>query len=133
MPRREFSARTKDQAWRRSGGRCETGRVAHMPDVGCGRKLAPGDIHYDHVDPDGLTGEPAIENCAVLCRSCHLIKTTTHDVPAIARAKRRQRAHAGIKSRSSRPMPGSRTSNIKKPFHGPPVYRDTGKPVGRRT
>jgi 5-methylcytosine-specific restriction endonuclease McrA len=95
--RQEFTAKVKDAAWKRSGGRCETGRVAHMPDIGCGRKLSTGDIHYDHIDPDGLTGEATIENCAVLCRSCHKVKTTTHDVPVIARAKRRQRGAVGIK------------------------------------
>lgn len=95
--RREFSAKVKLAAWQRSGGRCEEGRVPHMPEVGCGRKLFTGDINYDHVDPDGLTGEPSLDNCAVLCRSCHKVKTTQHDVPAISRAKRRERSAAGIR------------------------------------
>lgn len=132
--RREFTAKIKDAAWKRSGGRCEIGRVAHMPEVGCGRTLSTGDIHYDHIDPDGLTGEPTLENCAVLCRSCHKVKTTTHDVPAIARAKRRQRAAVGIKQRSSRRMPGGKDSNIKITMAHGPVDRSTGEPLrGRRT
>lgn len=123
MSRREFPAKVKRAAWQRSGGRCEVGRVAHMPHVGCGRELYIGDINYDHADPDGLTGEPVLENCVVLCRSCHSVKTTTHDVPAIARAKRRERAHIGIKQRKSRPMPGSKASGIKMKIGGGWEYR----------
>lgn len=92
MKRREFSTKIKLAAWQRSGGKCET----------CTRKLAPGDIHYDHVIPDGLGGEPTLDNCAVLCRSCHAVKTTTQDVPAIAKSKRVQARHAGAKAPSAR-------------------------------
>jgi|GEM_PF-893617 len=132
--RREFPAKVKDAAWKRSDGHCEIGRVPHMPEVGCGRKLATGDIHYDHINPDGLTGEPVLDNCAVLCRSCHKIKTTTHDVPVIARAKRRQRLAIGIKQRSGRRLPGSKDSNVKITIGRGPVDRHTGEPLrGRRT
>lgn len=119
--RREFSTKVKLSAWKRSGGRCEPGRVAHMSEVGCGRKLFIGDINYDHVDPDGLTGEPTLENCAVLCRSCHSIKTTKVDVPNIARAKRRERGAAGIRKRST--FACSRDSKFKKRIDGTVVRR----------
>lgn len=86
MSRQEFSAKTKAEAFKRSGGHCEA----------CTRKLFPGDYHYDHDDPDGLTGDATLDNCRVLCRSCHSVKTRK-DVAAIAKAKRRERRQAGIK------------------------------------
>lgn len=89
--RREFSAKVKLQAWQRSGGVCEC----------CGAKLFPGNVHYDHELPDALGGEPALENCRVLCRACHGMKTSKQDVPAIAKSNRNRRKHAGIKKASS--------------------------------
>lgn len=104
--RQEFSKAVRLAAWDRAGGRCE----------GCTRKLFVGDIFYDHVNPDGLTGQPTAANCQVLCRSCHAIKTRA-DVANIARAKRREAAHLGIRS-TSRPMPGSRASGWKRRMDG---------------
>lgn len=109
--RQEFSAKTKLAAWQRSNGHCEH----------CTRKLYPGDTHYDHINPDGLTGEPTLTNCAVLCRSCHRIKTVERDIPAIAKAKRRERKQAGIRKKSR--MPGSRDSKWKIKVGGGVVLR----------
>ena len=90
MKRREFSDKVKLQAWERADGRCET----------CTRELSPGDIHYDHINPDACGGGPMADNCAVLCRSCHGKKTRLRDVPAIAKGRRIRRRHAGIKKPS---------------------------------
>jgi 5-methylcytosine-specific restriction protein A len=105
--RQEFSKAVRLAAWDRAGGRCE----------GCTRKLFVGDIHYDHRNPDGLTGQPTAANCQVLCRSCHAVKTKA-DVANIARAKRRQAVHVGAKQRSSRPLDGSKASGIRKRMNG---------------
>lgn len=88
--RREFSAKVKADAAIRANGHCE----------GCSRRLLAGDFHYDHEIPDGLGGEPTLENCRVLCRSCHKLKTTKADVPRIAKAKRNFRKARGIKKPS---------------------------------
>jgi 5-methylcytosine-specific restriction endonuclease McrA len=106
--RREFSRAVKLAAWQRCGGRCES----------CTRKLFTGDIHYDHRNPDALTGEPTLDNCAVLCRACHSAKTRI-DVARIAKAKRREAAHIGAKPKG-RPMPGSRAhpSGLRKRMSG---------------
>src|SRR3990167_11415951 len=85
--RQEFTAKIKAAAAMRANGHCEN----------CTRKLMPGDFHYDHEIPDGLGGNPTLENCRVLCRSCHKVKTTTADVPRIAKAKRNFRTSRGIK------------------------------------
>jgi|SRR5215510_8311170 len=84
--RLEFSAKTKEQAYRRSGGHCEC----------CGVQLATGNIAYDHRIANALTGEPSLENCQCLCRACHAAKTRL-DVAHIAKAKRRERRHIGIR------------------------------------
>lgn len=88
MARREFTKRVQRYALLRADGRCEG--------PGCGAKLSLGKYHYDHVNPDGLTGEPTLENCAVLCVVCHKDKTR-RDVGMIARAKRREDANLGIR------------------------------------
>jgi len=102
--RQEFSAKVKAAAALRANGHCEC----------CTRKLMTGDYHYDHDTPDGLGGEPTLENCKVLCKSCHSIKTHTRDIPQIAKAKRRERKHMGIK--------GERKIRAWRKFNGTPVY-----------
>lgn len=87
MPRREFTAKVKVAAYERSGGKCEA----------CKADLMPGRIHYDHVIPDAMGGSPTIENCAVLCKVCHGLKTTRQDAPQIAKMKRQRAAHIGAK------------------------------------
>lgn len=76
----------KVAAYKRSGGFCER----------CTAPLYPGKFRYDHDNPDGLTGEPTLENCVVACLACDSIKTP-QDISNIARAKRRERNHAGIR------------------------------------
>lgn len=89
--RRDFPARIKAEAFRRSNGHCEH----------CTRKLFTGDIFYDHVIPDQLNGGPVLDNCQVLCRSCHRAKTLDRDLPDIVRARKIERAHLGIKKPST--------------------------------
>lgn len=98
--RQEFSAKVKVAAYQRSGGRCEA----------CTAPLRPGHVHYDHVVPDALGGSPTIENCAVLCTSCHGAKTARQDVPQIAKMKRQKQAHIGARkpSRFPKKPPGTR-------------------------
>lgn len=90
MSRQEFTAKVKVAAFERAAGRCEA----------CTAPLRVGKTHYDHVIPDAMGGSPTIENCAVLCASCHGAKTAGQDVPSIARAKRRQAKHIGAKGPS---------------------------------
>jgi 5-methylcytosine-specific restriction protein A len=111
--RREFTRSTKIDAFRRAADRCEN----------CGTALCVGKFHFDHRIADGLTGKPTLDNCVVLCVACHSEKTSKLDVPAIAKAKRREARHIGARSRSSRPMPGGRGSRLKKKISGEVVLR----------
>lgn len=85
--RSEFSKAVKRQAFQRAGGKCDV----------CGLKLWVGRFHYDHVIADGLGGEATLDNCQVACHACHDEKTRKHDVPLIAKTKRIQDHHNGIK------------------------------------
>lgn len=90
MSRKEFPAKVKVAAFQRANGHCEN----------CTAKLHVGKYAFDHDNPDGLTGEPTLANCRVLCTACHAVKTRTQDVPNIAKAKRRELRHMGIKKPS---------------------------------
>lgn len=106
--RREFPSKVKAAAFLRAAGKCER----------CGFRLTVGKVRYDHAIADGLTGEPTIENCAVLCVGCHAEKTALQDVPAIARAKRREARHIGAKPKSRNPIPGSRNTKWRRRMDG---------------
>lgn len=57
----------------------------------------------DHINPDGLTGRPVLENARLLCSSCHREKTAL-DVAAIAKAKRREANDLGVKTAPPQPI-----------------------------
>jgi 5-methylcytosine-specific restriction enzyme A len=104
--RREFSKQVRRDAFLRANGCCEGD--------GCGARLTIGKYAYDHRIPDGLGGEPTLENCQVLCASCHKIKTGQRDVPAIAKTKRIRDREIGIKK--------SRSIRAWRRFDGTPVF-----------
>ncbi len=69
---------------------------------GCGAVVKSGEYDYDHAIADGLGGRATFENCRVLCRRvCHSAKSKIDD-EAIARAKRQQEAHLGIRNEPAR-------------------------------
>lgn len=105
--RREFPPKVKLAAFGRCQGMCER----------CSVWLMPGKFAYDHVLPDALGGEPVLGNCEVLCSTCHAVKTASADIPRIAKAKRQQRAHLGIR-KQGRPLPGSKASGWKRRIDG---------------
>lgn len=114
MTRSNFQTKVKVAAFERCNGFCEG--------ENCGAKLTVGKFHYDHRIPDGLGGEPTLENCQVLCVICHGEKTGKQDVPQIAKAKRRHAKHVGAyKSRNT--IPGSKASGWKKKMNGEVVRR----------
>jgi 5-methylcytosine-specific restriction endonuclease McrA len=92
--RAEFSKATKLEAFQRANGFCE---------CGCGQKLMTR-AEYDHIVPAALGGTNSLDNCMVLDRRCHRLKTSKTDVPQIAKSQRIYEKHAGIR-KSSRPFP----------------------------
>jgi streptomycin 6-kinase len=83
--------------------------------------LKKGRFAFDHINPDGLTGEPTLDNCQVLCsgsrETCHG-KKTAQDVKHISKAKRLEAKHIGAFRKSGRPLPGSKASGIRKRMNG---------------
>jgi len=118
--RRIFRPAVKRLAWSRCGGACES----------CGAPLADGNTHFDHVLPHALSCESSLANCQVLCKTCHVAKTATLDVPAIAKANRQRDRALGIAGpgRGRRPMPGGRDDPRRRTVDGRIVDRATGAP-----
>ena len=75
--RREFTRKTKAAAFLRAEGRCE--HINHGSR--CDAKLHAGNCAFDHIIADSIGGDPTLDNCAVLCRAHHLLKTRTLDTP----------------------------------------------------
>lgn len=73
--RKEFSAKVRDEAEARAGGKCEI----------CGGMLK-GKMFFDHKLADGLGGFPTLENCQLLCSRCHIDKTMDSDMPPMRKA-----------------------------------------------
>ncbi|WP_409566573.1 HNH endonuclease [Methylobacterium sp. E-065] len=95
MVRREFSKAVQRAALARADGRCE-GLLTDGSRCPC--MLQVGRFHYDHIVPAALAENVAFENCQVLCRPCHAVKTVV-DVSVIARVRRVRDRHAGIVDR----------------------------------
>lgn len=95
--RREFPESVKQAAW----ARCHVKGAPHCED--CKLPLQ-GRPEYDHDLPDGLYGEPTLENCVVRCVKCHKRKTHEVDRPLMQKADNIANKNAGI-TRRKRPWP----------------------------
>lgn len=95
--RREFSKAVKVAAVKRA-----TRNGAVYCEM-CGALAKTWEI--DHANPDGLTGQPTLENAVIACKPCHAEKTK-QDVAAIAKAKRREAAHLGVGKAATLTGPG---------------------------
>lgn len=102
-PRKEFSKSVRLQAWERSGGHCE---------CGCGQKII-GTPEYDHVIEDTLTHDNSLDNCMVMSKRCHRLKTDRNR-PEIDKTRRVLEKRAGVRKRQG--FRGWRK------FDGTPVY-----------
>lgn len=86
--RREFSKETRRLAAERAKSRCEL----------CGGLLQSGLYFYDHVIPDAMLGEPTLQNCQVICKTCHNNKTHD-DRKTIAKSNHVRERHYNLKKR----------------------------------
>ena len=89
MSRREFPRSVKVDAIKRA----TRGNVVYCEE--CQQPARSWQI--DHINPDGLTGTPTLDNARLLCLPCHRDKTSA-DVSDIAKAKRREAKHVGAKA-----------------------------------
>ena len=119
--RHEFSKRVKEQAIKRATNpvtfsvHCEK----------CTRKLpSTGEVphfvrtEFDHRIEAALDGPGTLENCVVLCKFCHQIKTSER-APILAKGRRIKEKRLGIRTRKkTRPMAGTKRSKWKKKLDG---------------
>lgn len=89
--RREFPAKTRKEALRRSGKRCEAvGAWYGLPDTQrCTADLSLG-VQYDHLILDANSKDNSLENCRAVCPKCHAWKTANRDTPTAAKTVRQQ-------------------------------------------
>lgn len=120
--RREFPQSVRKLAFARCCRECNVDGVKNIPGTpqceNCGHVLRSGNIEYEHLDPDGLGGEPTLANCGVWCAvPCSSKKTHTQDNPRMAKADRVLKSTYGLKPKG-RPMPGSRASGLRRRMNG---------------
>jgi 5-methylcytosine-specific restriction enzyme A len=105
--------RVRLRVFERYGGKCWL----------TGRKIMPGDLwDLDHVQALCNGGSHSESNLAPALRDAHRKKTAA-DVAEKSKVARIRAKHLGIKTRKSRPIPGSKASGWRKPFNAPPERR----------
>lgn len=112
--RREFPAKVKAAALKRC---MDAQGIPRCEGHGCGVALVAAMTNFDHDVADGLGGEPTLENCKVLCKTCHGLKTFEHDNPVMQKADAQRKKSFGIK-RNSKPLPGTKRSGLRKRMNG---------------
>jgi hypothetical protein len=82
--RTEFPQSVRKLAFKRC---CQEGTKPGQPQCeSCGNVLRAGGIIFEHVQADGLGGEPVLGNCKVHCTVCADVKTHTEDNPRMRKA-----------------------------------------------
>jgi 5-methylcytosine-specific restriction endonuclease McrA len=89
--RKEFPLKVRKLAF----ARCCINAEPHCETCGIKLSKRTGTI-YEHIIPDGLGGDPTIENCKVHCRNCADIKTFTEDNPRMQKADRVLKKEYGL-------------------------------------
>jgi hypothetical protein len=104
--RREFTAKTRKEALRRSGKRCEAvGAWYGLPDgQRCTADLSLG-VQYDHLILDANSKDNSLENCRAVCPKCHGWKTANRDTPTAAKTVRQQFMGMKTKPKARIPSP----------------------------
>ncbi len=104
--RHEFSRRTKGWIWGRARGCCEK----------CGIDVTNRVHHFDHIEPDWISGRDDMNNGQLLCVQCHKDKTKK-DKAIIAKSKRIIDKRSGALT-SRNIIPGSKRSPWKHKMRG---------------
>lgn len=80
--RKEFPQSVRKAAFKRA---CAPDGIPKCEAPGCGKMIRAGHLRYEHLNPDGLGGEPTLENCGAWCDICSTAKDKT-DNPRMAKA-----------------------------------------------
>lgn len=88
--RREFPQPVRKAVFKRACLQCAVDGVKNIPGrpqcENCGKEVRSGGFIFEHIDPDGLGGEPIVENCKLHCTPCATTKTVNEDNPRMAKA-----------------------------------------------
>lgn len=116
--RREFTTKTKKEALKRSGLRCEAvGAWYGLPESErCTENLSLG-VQYDHLILDANSKDNSLENCRAVCPKCHAWKTANRDTPTAAKTVRQQ--FMGMKTKTKVKIPSP--AKPEKPASKPPL------------
>jgi 5-methylcytosine-specific restriction protein A len=118
--RQEFSQKVRKAAFARA---CRNG-IPYCEN--CGIELRAGNIEYEHIRPDGLQGDPTLENCGCWCRSsCSRKKTDTEDNPRMAKADMVLKKSYGLQAQKQKIMGAG--------FRKAKPQRTASRPIERRT
>lgn len=120
IERREFPQSVRKAAFKRC---CRNGQP-YCEGCGCKISARTGTI-YEHVIPDGLGGEPVLENCKVHCKTCADVKTFTEDNPRMAKADAVLKANFGLQAK--------RKKIQSRGFDKATPQRTASRPLERRT
>lgn len=118
--RREFPLKVRKLAFARC---CKNGQP-FCEGCGCEINQRTGTI-YEHIIPDGLGGEPTLENCKVHCRTCADVKTTTEDNPRMQKADRTAKKVYGLRPAKQKIQSAG--------FRKATPQRTASRPIERRT
>lgn len=127
MARQEFSRKTRQEALRRSGLKCEASGQRYGLEEGqrCYGDLSRG-VQFDHDVPDQLGGDNGLENCRAICVQCHKIKTRG-DIRQIRKSDRQRDKHLGI----IKPKSSLSKGRFKRKMNGDVIDTRTGEVVSR--
>lgn len=100
IPRRNFSAATKAKARERSAGKCELHLIPRCLYRALPEKCSRPAWEVDHITPDSAEGSNTLKNAAVLCDTCHAIKTVVDN--KLAKKAARLRGETGQNARRIR-------------------------------
>jgi 5-methylcytosine-specific restriction endonuclease McrA len=122
--RTEFPQSVRKAAFARC---CKSGTIPGVPQCEkCGIELKSGNIEYEHLVPDGLGGEPTLENCGVWCRSsCSKKKTHQEDRPRMAKADAVLKSAFGLQAKRHKIKSAG--------FRKAAPQRSASRPLSRRT
>lgn len=113
-----FTARQRDEIFRNNV------KVHGFPVCyACKAMIKGGQFQADHITPVCKGGKTEVSNGDLICLPCHKPKSA-EETKWSQEADRKGRKDRGSKPKTSRPMPGSKLSGLKRKMDGTVVPRE---------